>query len=170
MSADHSAVDTDHVLSGHTRHEIDEWLQRFPTEGKRSAVLAGLRAAQHQNQGFLTQALMDAVADYIGVPPVEAYEVANFYSMFETRPVGRISISVCNNVSCMLRGSDEILAHIERKLGITRGESTPDGKFYLKPEEECLAACTGAPMMMVDHVYYEYLTPENVDQILDAIE
>ncbi|MEO0420987.1 MAG: NADH-quinone oxidoreductase subunit NuoE [Pseudomonadota bacterium] len=157
-------------LSAHTREEIDHWLTRFPTERKRSAILGGLRAAQHQNDGFLTTALMDAVADYIGVPPVQAYEVAAFYSMFETKPVGRISISVCNNVSCMLRGSDEITAHLERKLGIKRGESTPDGKFYLKPEEECLAACTGAPMMMVDHVYHEYLTPEKVDQILDAIE
>jgi NADH-quinone oxidoreductase subunit E len=158
------------VLSAHTREEIDEWLGRFPAAGKRSALLAGLRAAQHQNQGYLTQPLMDAVADYIGVPPVQAYEVASFYSMFETKPVGRISISVCNNVSCMLRGSDEITAHLERKLGIRRGESTPDGKFYLKPEEECLAACTGAPMMMVDHVYYEYLTPEKIDAILDSIE
>ncbi|MEM9384584.1 MAG: NADH-quinone oxidoreductase subunit NuoE [Pseudomonadota bacterium] len=157
-------------LSAHTREEIDHWLGRFPTERNRSAILGGLRAAQHQNDGFLTTALMDAVADYIGVPPVQVYEVAAFYSMFETKPVGRISISVCNNVSCMLRGSDEITAHLERKLGIKRGESTADGKFYLKPEEECLAACTGAPMMMVDHVYHEYLTPEKVDQILDTIE
>ncbi len=158
------------VLSAHTREEIDEWLGRFPTEQRRSAILAGLRAAQHQNHGFVTTELMDAVADYIGVPPVQVYEVASFYSMIETKPVGRISISVCNNVSCMLRGSDEIMAHVERRLGVKRGESTPDGKFYLKPEEECLAACTGAPMMMVDHVYYEFLTPEKVDEILDSIE
>jgi NADH-quinone oxidoreductase subunit E len=89
--------------------------------------------------------------------------------MFETRPVGRHSISVCTNISCMLRGSDEILEHIERRLGIRVGESTADGKFYLKREEECLAACCGAPMMMVDHVYHENLTTQKVDSVLDAV-
>ncbi|MEO0974068.1 MAG: NAD(P)H-dependent oxidoreductase subunit E [Pseudomonadota bacterium] len=168
MSA--SADNTTDLLSAHTREEIDHWLAKFPTERKRSAILGGLRAAQHQNQGFVTSDLMDAIADYIGVPAVQVYEVATFYSMIETKPVGRVSISVCNNVSCMLRGSDEITAHLEQRLGVKLGESTADGKFYLKPEEECLAACTGAPMMMVDHVYHEYLTPEKVDAILDAIE
>jgi NADH-quinone oxidoreductase subunit E len=98
------------------------------------------------------------------------YEVATFYSMFETKPVGRHSISVCTNISCMLRGADDIVAHLEGKLGIKTGESTPDGKFYLKPEEECLAACCGAPMMMVDHVYHENLTPDQVDRIIDTLE
>ena len=98
------------------------------------------------------------------------YEVATFYSMYETKPVGRHCIAVCTNISCMLRGADVILAHIEKKLGIKLGESTRDGKFYLKREEECLAACCGAPMMQVDHVYYEHLTPEKVDQVLDSLE
>jgi NADH-quinone oxidoreductase subunit E len=97
------------------------------------------------------------------------YEVATFYSMFETRPVGRHHVSVCTNISCMLRGAEELLAHIERKLGIKTGESTADGRIYLKREEECLAACTGAPMMMVDHVYHEDLTPERADRILDEL-
>ena len=87
-------------------------------------------------------------------------------SMFETKKVGHHSISVCTNVSCMLRGGEALLAHVENRLGIKVGESTPDGKFYLKQEEECLAACCGAPMLMVDHVYYEHLTPERVDEIL----
>jgi NADH-quinone oxidoreductase subunit E len=90
--------------------------------------------------------------------------------MFETKPVGRHSISVCTNISCMLRGADEILAHIERKLGIGVGESTADGRFYLKREEECLAACCGAPMMMVDHVYHENLTAAKVDAVLDTLK
>jgi NADH-quinone oxidoreductase subunit E len=102
--------------------------------------------------------------------PIQVYEVATFYSMFETKPVGKHSISVCTNISCMLRGGEEIAAHVEAKLGTKTGESTPDGKFYLKREEECLAACCGAPMMMVDHVYYENLTPEKVDEILDGIQ
>jgi len=79
-------------------------------------------------------------------------------------------VSVCTNISCMLRGADEIVAHVERKLGIKTGESTADGKFFLKREEECLAACNNAPMMMVDHVYHEHLTPEKVDQVLDAVQ
>jgi len=110
------------------------------------------------------------VAQYLGLEPIDVYEVATFYSMFETKPVGRHSIAVCTNISCMLRGADEIVAHVEKKLGAKLGESTPDGKFYLKPEEECLAGCCGAPMMQVDHVYHEHLTPARVDQILDALD
>jgi hypothetical protein len=105
-----------------------------------------------------------------GYAAIAVYEVATFYSMFELKPVGRHSISVCTNISCMLRGGDAILAHIEKKLGIRLGESTADGKFFLKREEECLAACCGAPMMQVDHVYYEHLTPEQVDRVLDSLE
>lgn len=156
-----------HLLSDHARAEIDHWLTKYPAERKQSAVLAALREVQHENGGFLTTDLMDAVAEYLGLPAIAVYEVASFYSMFETKPVGRHSISVCTNISCMLCGGDSILAHIERKLGIKLGESTADGKFFLKREEECLAACVGAPMMQIDHVYYENLTPEKVDQILD---
>ncbi|GAB4355112.1 MAG: NADH-quinone oxidoreductase subunit NuoE [Immundisolibacter sp.] len=158
------------ILSEHARHEIDHWVGKFPPERKRSAVLAALREVQHENGGYLTVELMDAVADYLEMEPIDVYEVATFYSMFETKPVGRHSISVCTNISCMLRGADDIVAYIENKLGIKTGESTPDGKFYLKPEEECLAGCCGAPMMQVDHVYHEHLTPERVDQILDALD
>jgi NADH-quinone oxidoreductase subunit E len=137
---------------------------------KRSAVLAALREIQHENGGHLTTALMDAVADYLELPPIAVYEVASFYSMFELKPVGHHSISVCTNVSCMLRGADEIVEHLETKLGVKTGDSTPDGKFYLKKEEECLAACVRAPMMQIDHVYYENLTLEKVDRILDSLE
>lgn len=158
------------VLSEHVRHEIDRWLAKFPADQKRSAVLAALREVQHENGGYLTVELMDAVASYLQLESMDVYEVASFYSMFEARPVGRHSISVCTNISCMLRGADEIVAHVERRLGVKQGRSTPDGKFYLKLEEECLAGCCGAPMMQVDHVYHEHLTPERVDQILDALD
>lgn len=158
------------LLSAHARAEIDHWLTRYPVDRKQSAVLAALREVQHENGGYLTDDLMDAVADYLDLPPIAVYEVATFYSMYETKPVGRHCIAVCTNISCMLRGADVILAHIEKKLGIKLGESTSDGKFYLKREEECLAACCGAPMMQVDHVYYEHLTPEKVDQVLDSLE
>ena len=158
------------ILSEHTRSEIDKWLKKYPEDRKQSALLAALRAAQHQNNGYLTTELMDAVAEYLGLPNISVYEVASFYSMFETSPVGRHSISVCTNISCMLMGSDNIVNHLENKLGIKTGESTADGKFFIKCEEECLAACCGGPMMMVDHKYYENLTPQRVDDILDNLD
>jgi len=158
------------TLSQHAREEIDHWVAKFPEGRQRSAVIAALHVVQHENQGYLTPELMNAVADYLDLPPIQVYEVATFYSMFETQPVGRHSVSVCTNISCMLRGADEIVAHVENKLGIKTGESTADGKFYLKREEECLAACCGAPMMMVDHHYHENLTPEKVDEVLDNLE
>lgn len=157
-------------LSEHAREEIDHWIAKFPQGRQRSAVIAALHIVQHENQGYLTGPLMDAVADYLDLEPVQVYEVATFYSMFETEPVGRHCVSVCTNVSCMLRGSGEIVEHIESKYGIKTGESTPDGKVFLKVEEECLAACTGAPMMMVNHRFYENLTPARVDEILDGLE
>jgi NADH-quinone oxidoreductase subunit E len=157
------------VLSAHVREEIDHWVAKFPPERKRSAVISALHAVQHENKGFLTTDLMDAVAEYLGLPNILVYEVASFYSMFETKPVGRHHISVCTNISCMLRGSQEVVDHVEKKLGIKTGDSTPDGRIYLKREEECLAACTGAPMMMVDHVFYENLTPASIDKILDDL-
>jgi len=156
-------------LSAHVREEIDRWVAKFPPDRKRSAVISALHAVQHENDGFLTTDLMDAVAAYLDLAPIHVYEVATFYSMFETKPVGRHHISVCTNISCMLRGSQEVVYMIEKKLGIKTGESTPDGRIYLKREEECLAACTGAPMMMVDHVFHENLTPEKIDKILDEL-
>ena len=136
------------LLSAHTRAEIDHWVAKFPAGRQRSAVLSALRFAQEQNNGFLTTDLMNAIAEYLQLPPIQVYEVASFYSMFETHPCGRHHVSIC----------------------IKLGESTPDGRIFLKQEEECLAACTGAPMMMVDHVFHEHLTPEKVDAILDELK
>ena len=150
--------------------EIEHWLAKYPADGRRSAVLAALREAQHHNHGYLTRELMDAVAALLDLAPIQVYEVASFYSMLETRPVGRHAVAVCTNISCMLCGGESILAYVENKLGIKVGGSTEDGRIYLKPEEECLAACCGAPMMQVDHVYHEHLTPEKIDAILDALE
>ena len=158
------------VLDEKVQMEIDHWLQKFPPERKQSAILAALRTVQHHNDGYLTTALMDAIAAYLKLPEIAVYEVASFYSMFATTPVGKHCISVCTNVSCMLRGSDDIVAHLEKRLGITLGESTKDGRFWLKREEECLAACCAAPVMQLDHKYYENLDIDKVDQILDAVE
>ncbi|MDX1405823.1 MAG: NAD(P)H-dependent oxidoreductase subunit E [Woeseiaceae bacterium] len=158
------------VLSDHVREEIDRWIGRFPEGKQRSAVIGALHAAQHENDGYLTLELMDAIAEYMQLPAIQVYEVATFYSMFQTWKVGRHNVSICTNISCMLRGADEIVAHVEKKLGIKLGESTADGRIYLKKEEECLAACCGAPMMMVDHKYHENLTTEMVDELLDGLE
>lgn len=159
------------LLTEHERHEIDHWLKRYPPEQKRSALLAALRAVMHTD-GYLSTEKMDAVAEYLNLKPIEVYEVASFYSMYEldAKASARYSISICTNISCMLCGSDEIVQHIETKLGIKTGESTPDRKYFLKNEEECLAACSSAPMMQINHVYYTHLTPSKVDEILAGLE
>ncbi len=158
------------LLSDHVKKAIDQWKTRFPEGRQRSAVISALHAVQHENHGYLTTELLDAVAEYLELPNIQVYEVATFYSMFSTKPVGRNDVAICTNVSCMLRGADSIVAHVEDKLGVQLGESTPDGRIYLKKEEECLAACCGAPMMMVNHKYHENLTVDEVDEILDGLE
>ena len=163
-------VDPMVVLSAETRAHIDHWLTKFPADKKRSAVLQGLHAAQEQNGGWLSDEIIAGVAKYLGLPPVWAYEVATFYSMFDLQPVGRHKVAICTNISCWLNGGEDIVRHCESKLGIRHGESTPDGRIFLKVEEECLAACAGAPMMVVDGHYQEKLTPAKVDELLDGLE
>ncbi len=158
------------ILSDHVREEIEHWKSRFPEDRQRSAVIGALHAVQHENDGYLTAELMNGVADYLDLPTIQVYEVATFYSMFQTKPVGRHNVAICTNVACMLRGAEELVEHVENKLGTKLGESTADGRIYLKREEECLAACCGAPMMMVDHKYHENLTTEKADEILDGLE
>lgn len=150
--------------------EIDATLAKFPTGETRASSVAALRAAQQANEGYLEIDHIDSVAAYLGLPEIQVYETASFYSMLHTEKVGRHSVSVCTNISCMLCGSDEIVTHLEKKLGISVGESTPDGRIYLMKEEECLAACKDAPMMLVDEVYYTNLTPARVDEIIDGLD
>jgi NADH-quinone oxidoreductase subunit E len=157
-------------LSDHVKQEIEHWKARFPEGRQRSAVLSALHAVQHENHGYLTAEQMNAVADYLELPTIQVYEVATFYSMFQTREVGRNEVAICTNVSCMLRGADDMVEHAENKLGIKLGESTPDGRIFLKKEEECIAACCGAPVMMVNHKYHENLSKEAMDDILDGLE
>ena len=158
------------ILSKHEQKEINSWLKRYPEDRSQSALLAALRAVMHEDH-YLSTEKMDAVADYLDLPKIAVYEVASFYSMFEMdeKAAGKNTISVCTNISCMLNGSDKIVEHIEEKLGIKMGETTEDGEFFFKVEEECLAACCGAPMMQLNHVYHENLTPEKVDDLLDAV-
>jgi NADH-quinone oxidoreductase subunit E len=163
-------VDPLAVLTEHTRQHIDHWVAKFPPDRKRSALIQALFGAQEQNQGFLTDELITAVAKYLEVPPIWAYEVASFYSMLETRPVGRNNVAICTNISCWLNGAEGLVRHCEKKLGIKVGESTPDGRVYLKQEEECIAACVYAPAATVNGHYHEHLTPEKLDEILDGLE
>ena len=160
------------LLSDETKATIDHWLTKFPEDlaGRRSALIQALTAAQDQNEGWLSGEIISAVADYLRVPPAWAYEVASFYSMFDLKEVGRHKISICDNISCMLCGAEDIIKYVEEKLGIKNGETTADGRITLKKEEECLAACCGAPMMVVDGHYHENLTPEKIDQILEGLE
>lgn len=163
-------VDPQVILSVRTREQIDHWVAKFPPDRKRSAVIQGLWAAQEQNGGYLNDELITAVAKYLGLPQVWAYEVATFYSMFETQPVARHNVAICTNISCWLNGAEDIVRHCENKYGIKLGESSVDGRIYLKKEEECLAACCGAPMMVVNGHYHEKLDTAKVDEILDALK
>ena len=156
------------MLSPQSEHEIDLEIAKYPADQKKAAVMAALRIAQ-QEKGWLNDETLEYVAHRLEIPAIRVAEVATFYSMYELEPVGRHKISLCTNISCMLRGSDEIKQHLENKLGIAPGQTTGDGRFTLR-EVECLAACCGAPMMQVDDEYYENLTPERVDEILDAME
>jgi NADH-quinone oxidoreductase subunit E len=158
------------LLNSETRATIDAWLEKYPAEQRQSAVLCALQAAQEQNGGWVSRELMDAVADYLGLLPVQVYEVGTFYSMIELEPVGRNMVALCTNISCMLCGAESLVEHVENKLGIRLGETTPDGRITLKMEEECLAACSSGPMMTVNGHYHEQLTPDKVDAILDGLE
>lgn len=157
------------ILSEGTIQHIDHWLSKYPENQRRSAVVASLLKAQEQNGGHLTESVMNAVADYLKIPHIEAYEVASFYDMYNLKPIGKNKIAVCTNISCMLRGSDEILNHCKNRLNINPGETTVDGKFTLI-EVECMAACAGAPMCQInDRDYVENLTPNKIDEILDEL-
>ena len=159
------------ALSEHTRHEIDRWLAKFPPDRRRSAVIAALREAQHQNDGYLTAPLMDAVAEYIGMPADPGLRGRELLLDVRDQALRAACTfrSAPTSAACCC-GADEIVAAVEKHLGIRTGESTPDGRIYLKREEECLAACNNAPMMMVDHVYHENLTPESAIKVLDGVK
>ena len=164
-----SALTLPAMVSAEALANINHWISKYPPEKKVSAVIQALTIAQEENGGWLSRELMDAVAAYLDMPLIAVYEVATFYSMFDLKPVGRHKIYVCTNISCMLRGSDGIVRHLEKKLGVRLGETTADEKFTIK-EVECLAACAGAPMFMIAKRYYENLTPDKVDEILATLD
>ncbi len=156
------------LISAEALAEIDRWIAKYPPEQRQSAVIQTLHIVQDQH-GWLSNELMDAVAQYLGMRRIAVYEVATFYTMFNLKPCGRHTIEVCTNISCMLRGSGDIVRHLEKKCGVRLGQTTPDGRFTIK-EVECLAACGGAPMFQIGKTYYENLTPQKVDEILDGLK
>ena len=143
-----------------------EIIARYPEGKQKSALLPVLHMAQEENNGWLSAEAMDYVAGLLQIKPIEVYEVATFYSMYNLKPVGKHVFEVCQTGPCMLNGSDQIISYIQQKLNIRVGETSDDGMFTLKTVE-CLGACGYAPMMQLGKFYKEHLTPEKVDQIID---
>ena len=141
-------------------------IKRYPEGKQKSAILPILHIAQAEFDGWLSVPVMDYVASILKIQPIEVYEVATFYSMFNLKPVGKCVIEVCRTGPCWLMGSDDIITYLEKKLGIKVGETTPDGMFTLK-SVECLASCGTAPMMQIGQTYHENLTLEKVDKVLE---
>jgi len=156
------------IFSDELKNKIDHWISKYPEDQKQSAVLPALMLVQEAHGGWLTDELMQAVAKYLEMSDIAVYEIAAFYSMYELKPVGKYKLAVCTNISCMLAGCDKIVDHLKQKLKINFGETTPDGKFSLK-EVECLGACANAPVIHMGHQYYENLTPEKIDKLLDEL-
>lgn len=163
--SENTAIHLSHLLPPMLIQEIDNWIEKYPVSQRQSAVMAALRIAQEYH-GYLSPELMDAIAGYLSMPSIAVYEVATFYSMYKLAPCGKHTINVCTNISCKLRGSQEIVQHLETKLGIKTGQTTVDKQFTLK-SVECLGACVGAPMMQINKDYHENLSPDKVDQILE---
>jgi len=145
------------------------FLARYPEDRSASAVMPLLDLAQRQNGGWLSQAAMDYVADYLSLAPIRVYEVATFYSMYKLKPIGQVHVQVCTTTPCWLRGSDDIVKTCQDMLGIGLGETTKDGKFSLA-EVECLGACVNAPLIQVGDDYYEDLSVDNTKALLEAFQ
>ncbi|MBK1647673.1 NADH-quinone oxidoreductase subunit NuoE [Rhabdochromatium marinum] len=162
--ADKSSLFTDDI-----RAAIDREIAKYPPEWKQSAVMPTLTLVQDANGGSLTRELMDAVAAYLDMPAMSVYEVASFYGMYDLEPVGRHKVCVCNSISCMLNGSEELIDHVRERYGVAPGETSEDGRFTLK-EFECLGACKDAPAVLIDKVYHECLTPAALDKLIDVLD
>lgn len=148
---------------------VEKMMKRYPEGKHKSALIPVLHIAQAEFGGWLSVPVMDYVASVLKIQPIEVYEVASFYSMFNLQPVGKCLIEVCRTSSCWLCGAEDIMDHLEKKLGIKMGETTPDGQFTLKAVE-CLGSCGTAPMMQVGADYYENLSPEKVDELLEKFK
>ena len=153
------------MLSESLLKKFDDLIARYPL--KRSATVPLLLYAQDE-VGYVSDEVIAEVARRVDVRPIEVVEVVSYYSMLHRQPVGKYHVQVCTNISCMLRGADEIFDHCCKKLGLKNKRTTPDGQFSLE-EVECLGACCGAPAMQVNYDYYENLTPEKIDALIDEL-
>lgn len=156
-------------FSEEANKRIQEIITHYPEGKHKSALIPILHIAQEQSNGWLDIPVLDHVAGILNILPVEVYEVASFYSMFNLNPVGKFVLEVCQTGPCMLSGSDKIINHIKTKLNIKAGETSADGFFTLKPVE-CLGACGYAPMMQLGKTYREHLTIEKVDDLLEELK
>ncbi len=157
------------MLSAEAIKKIDYEITKYPADQRQAAVMSALRIVQTE-RGWLSQECISEVAEYLRMPEIAAMEVATFYNMYDLEPVGKYKITVCTNISCMLRDSEAIVNHLQAKLDVGFNEVTSDGKFCLK-EGECMGACSGAPLMTVNnHTMHENLTPESVDEILGSLK
>ncbi len=157
------------MLSPEAIAKIDYELTKYPADQRQAAVMSALRIVQTE-RGWLSKESITEVAQYLGMPEIAAMEVATFYNMYDLSPVGKYKVTICTNISCMLRGSDEIVNHLQQKLGVGFNEVTPDGKFCLK-EGECMGCCGGAPLMHINNAQmHEFLTTEKVDAILEELK
>lgn len=157
------------AFSADTMEVAQRIIKRYPNGRQKSALLPLLHLAQAEFDGWLSPETMDYIASLLSIKPIEVYEVASFYSMFNLKPVGKCLIEVCRTSSCWMNGADGIIAHISKKLNINVGETTPDGMFTLKAVE-CLGSCGTAPMMMIGAQFHENLTTEKVDHILTTCQ
>ena len=155
------------MLSTESLLLIDREVAKYPPDQKQSAVMGALRIAQTE-KGWLPPDLIDFIAAYLGMPAMAAYEVASFYNMYDLEPTAKIKVCVCNSVSCMLNGSEELIAHVEDKYGLKPGQTSADGRFTFK-EAECLGACRHAPAVLVGHTYHEGMTPEALDKLIEGM-
>ncbi len=151
------------------RAAIDAQVAKYPPEWKQSAVMPALTLVQEWNGGWLSRELMDAVAIYLDMPEVSVYEVASFYGMYDLEPTAKHKVCICNSISCLLNGSEELIHHVEHKYGVQPGQTTADARFTFK-EVECLGACRDAPAVLIGKTYHEKLTPEALDQLIEGLE
>ena len=152
----------------HLIPEFEKMRERFPEGFASSMVLPCLHRIQHE-RGYVSDEDVEQLTEYLGVPRIQIEEVLSFYTMFRRRPIGRHHLQMCHNIACTMRGAESLLGHVEKKLGIRPGETTPDGRFTLSTAE-CLGSCGTAPMMMVNEAYHENLTPAGLDALLDGLK
>ena len=157
------------MISDSAKKQIDSWIKKYPQGRQKSAVMEALKIVQAENNNQLTHDGIQAVADYLDMPGIAAAEVATFYENYNHKPVGKHIIRFCHNISCMLNGADNLISHLETKLGVKTGEVTKDGLISVK-KVECLGACVGAPMCQIGDQYYENLTADKIDEIVDGLK